>query len=322
MPAPIPLLRLLSADHFISGALIAEQLGISRASVSNALADAEQYGIALERRHGLGYRLASPIEWLDAASIRAGLPADSALQVEIVDRIESTNRALLADPRHGRVLTAEWQEGGRGRLGRKWLGALGGSLLFSVAWSFPGGLAQLAGLPLAVGASLAETLAARGVNHIGLKWPNDLLLPEGKVGGILIEMQGDALGPAQVVIGIGINLSLPSHWQAQLNQPAATLCGAGLAASRNALFAQLLADLESALRRFADEGFSSFRSAWEARHAWRGAEVEARAPDGRVMVGVARGVADDGSLRLDSLDGEILIHTGDISLRKRDESAA
>lgn len=322
MPAPIPLLRLLNSSHFLSGAVIAEQLGISRASVSNALTDAEQYGIVLERRHGLGYRLAQPIEWLEPTTIRAGLRSESVFNIEVVDRIESTNRALLADPRHGRVLAAEWQDGGRGRLGRKWLGALGGSLLFSLAWTFPGGLAQLAGLPLAVGAILAKTLADQGVHGIGLKWPNDLLLPQGKVGGILIEMQGDALGPAQVVIGIGINLALPAHWQAQLDQPSATLQTAGLTLGRNVLLALLLRELEVMLARFAREGFAPFQSEWEARHLWAGIEVEARAPDGRVIAGVARGVAADGALRVQTSDGEILIHAGDISLRKRNEPAA
>jgi len=160
------------------------------------------------------------------------------------------------------------------------------------------------------------------VSEIGLKWPNDLLLPQGKVGGILIEMQGDALGPAQVVVGIGLNLALPAHWQAQLDQPAATLSAAGLRIGRNALLAVLLEALETMFCRFERDGFTPFLPDWEARHAWAGAEVEARAPDGRVLAGQACGVAADGALRLATPAGEILLHSGDVSLRKRHEPAA
>lgn len=311
MPRLIPALRLLDAAHFTSGKTIAERLGVSRASVSTTLARAEEYGIALERRHGAGYRLVRPVEWLDAAAI--ALAPNSALALEIVDQAESTNRALLAAPRHGRVLAAEWQSGGRGRMGRKWHGALGGSLLFSLAWTFPDGPAQLAGLPLAVGAAIARAIEAAGVVGIGLKWPNDLLLPAGKVGGILIEMQGDALGPAQVVIGIGLNLRLPDD---ALDQPAAALENAGLALDRNALFGRILAELEATLVRFAAEGFAPLRAEWEAHHVWQGQSAEVHLPDGSRLPGVIAGVADDGSLRL-SVDGQIrLIHSGDVSLRR------
>ena len=311
MPRLIPALRLLDAAHFTSGKTIAERLGVSRASVSTTLARAEEYGVALERRHGAGYRLVRPVEWLDAAAI--ALAPNSALALEIVDQTESTNRALLAAPSHGRVLAAEWQSGGRGRMGRKWHGALGGSLLFSLAWTFPDGPAQLAGLPLAVGAAIARAIEATGVAGIGLKWPNDLLLPAGKVGGILIEMQGDALGPAQVVIGIGLNLRLPDD---ALDQPAAALENAGLALDRNALFGRILAELEATLVRFAAEGFAPLRAEWEAHHVWQGQSAEVHLPDGSRLPGVIAGVADDGSLRL-SVDGQIrLIHSGDVSLRR------
>ncbi len=311
----IPCLRLLDSGHFTSGEVIAERLGISRASVSNSLSHAEDYGLAVERRHGLGYRVKRPVEWLDHAAIRAALPAESILQIEILEQAESTNRMLLADPRHGRVLVAEWQSGGRGRMGRKWLGALGGSLLFSLAWTFPEGPARLAGLPLAVGAALARAIESAGVSQIGLKWPNDLLLPAGKAGGILIEMQGDALGPAQVVIGVGLNLHLPENL-VPVDQPVAALAGHGLQLGRNALLGRILAELERTLPRFAAEGFAPLRSEWEIHHAWQNQPAEIHMPDGRKLAGTIAGVSDQGALQM-LIDGKLqLIHSGDVSLRK------
>ncbi|WP_273431544.1 biotin--[acetyl-CoA-carboxylase] ligase [Chitinibacter tainanensis] len=326
MTDPIRLLRELDALHFTSGTAIAERLGISRASVSTALAQAEDYGIALTRRTGAGYQLATPIEWLDLHTLNGYLPADTELSITLADTLDSTNRQLLKNPQHGHVLACEWQTGGRGRLGRRWLGALGGSLMFSMAWQFAGGPAQLAGLSLAVGAMVAETLAAAGVRDIGLKWPNDLLLPattgSAKVGGILIEMQGDALGPAQVVIGIGLNLQFPAHWQAELGQSAASLQAAGLALGRNALLAALLSRLECGLRDFAHSGFAPLLPVWESYSAWQGEQVQVLAPTGATQSGVLLGLAADGSLRLGTAAGEQLIHTGDVSLRRANSEAS
>jgi BirA family biotin operon repressor/biotin-[acetyl-CoA-carboxylase] ligase len=320
MTDPIRLLRLLDAQQFTSGAAIAEQLGISRASVSTALAQAEHYGIVLERRSGVGYRLNQAIDWLDADTVEQYLAADSVLNISLSNTLESSNRQLLKNPLHGSVLATEWQTGGRGRLGRRWLGALGGSLMFSLAWQFNGGPAQLAGLSLAVGAIVAQTLREHGVAEIGLKWPNDLLIKQGddfaKVGGILIEMQGDALGPAQVVIGIGLNLAFPSHWQGELDQNAASLHQAGLQCSRNELLGRLLAALEIGLAQFAQAGFAPLRAQWEAFNVWQQQAVKIISPDGSQQHGQLLGLAADGALRLGTEHGEVLIHTGDVSLRR------
>lgn len=322
MTDTIRLLRELDAQQFTSGTVIAERLGISRASVSTALAQAEQYGIVLERRSGAGYQLAQPIEWLDSHTIVPYLAKDTALSISLSNTLESTNRQLIKNPLHGQVLATEWQTGGRGRLGRRWLGALGGSLMFSLAWQFNGGPAQLAGLSLAVGAIVANTLRQLGVAQIGLKWPNDLLIQlsntdeVAKVGGILIEMQGDALGPAQVVIGIGLNIAFPTHWQGELDQSASSLAHHGLQCGRNELFGRLLAALEAGLTTFALHGFTAFLPQWEALNVWQQQMVNIIAPNGQIQSGTLIGLAPDGSLRLLTTEGEKLIHTGDVSLRR------
>ncbi|SFO01362.1 BirA family transcriptional regulator, biotin operon repressor / biotin-[acetyl-CoA-carboxylase] ligase [Formivibrio citricus] len=312
----IACLRQLDADRFISGEVVAEKLGISRAGVSMTLARAEEYGIAIERRHGLGYRLHTPIEWLDPQLVAAGLAPGSALKVSVADSIESTNQALQAKPEHGRVLAAEWQSGGRGRMGRSWQGGIGGSLLFSLAWTFLEGPAQLVGLPLAVGVALARAIHSAGVTELRLKWPNDLLLPAGKAGGILLEMQGDAMGPAQVAIGIGINLRAPQSWNAALDQSSAGLQECGLLLGRNALLGRSLAELEQVLEQFSREGFAPFRSEWEQCHAWQGSECEVRTPDGRQLAGTALGVAEDGALRMQVAEQEKRFYSADVSLRR------
>lgn len=318
MTDTLSILRALSADQYTSGAMLAERFSCSRASISSALSQSEHYGIQLERKHGVGYRLIHPIEWLDAGLATSQLAANTELQIQCCSEIESTNRQLLSLARHGQALAAEWQTAGRGRRGRRWEGEPGGSLLFSLSWQFDGGPSRLAGLPLAVGLSVAETLAAQGVSDIALKWPNDLLLPAdgawAKTGGILIEMQGDALGPSLVVIGIGLNLAPPMH---EIGQPAAGLQAHGLACGRNALLGLLLAGLEKMLHEFASSGFTPAQQiAWERYHAWQQKPVTAYLPDGSVLNGIACGISADGCLRLQGDAGETLLGSGDISLRR------
>ncbi|WP_288842848.1 biotin--[acetyl-CoA-carboxylase] ligase [uncultured Deefgea sp.] len=315
----ISLLRELNAHDFTSGAEIAQRLAISRASVSLGLSKAETYGVHLVRRHGVGYRLEQPIDWLDQTLIEGYLQPDSIAKVVVSNTLGSTNRQLLLDPQHGKLLVTEWQDAGRGRLGRPWMGVLGGSLLFSLAWRFDGGSAQLAGLPLAVGVAVASVLRQAGVTAIGLKWPNDLLLQLhanewAKVGGILIEMQGDALGPSHVVIGIGLNIAQPDA--NQLDQAAASLMSAGLNCGRNELLARLMNQLEITLNQFSQTGFSALRPQWEALHTWPNELLNAIAPNGQIKTGYFAGLSADGSLRLNTPEGESLIHTGDVSLRR------
>src|SRR5262249_57216310 len=129
----------------------------------------------LERVRGRGYRLVDALPFLERDAVIAALgPMAAKLAVEIVDTIDSTNselarRAARVDI-HRRALAAEWQTAGRGRRGRNWTAIAGGSLTFSFGWRFEQGAGHLAGLTLAVGLSLAQSLEAAGLAGIGLKW--------------------------------------------------------------------------------------------------------------------------------------------------------
>ena len=109
---------------------------------------------------------------------------------------------------HRVALAAEWQSAGRGRRGRAWTAIAGGSLTFSLGWKFEQGAGFLAGLSLAVGVAVVRALEAEGFKDVALKWPNDLIHRHLKVGGILIELNGDALGPTTTVIGVGLNVRI------------------------------------------------------------------------------------------------------------------
>ncbi|NCN87976.1 MAG: biotin--[acetyl-CoA-carboxylase] ligase [Gallionella sp.] len=319
-PLTFALLRLLADGAFHSGQTMAAQLGTSRASVHNALREVGMYGLDLHRVRGRGYRLAHPLHWLDEALIKQQLDAGTVVRLEIVEHTSSTNAMLLQravlGAASGSVLAAEWQSAGRGRLGRAWQAGLGDALTFSLLWRFDGGLGGLSGLSLAVGVAVLRALDEIGVREAGLKWPNDVLLGAGKLAGILLEAQGDMLGPSAVVIGVGLNLRVPATARAVIDQPVSDLVTAGVAAeARSRVFGILLKHLLRVMEEFSARGFAALREEWEAHHAFRQREVKLSLPDGTSMVGWVCGVTDEGALRVQTATGERVFHAGEISLR-------
>ena len=315
------LLRQLADGEFHSGEMLARQFGVTRATVHNALHGVDTFGLTLYRVRGRGYRLARPLQWLDAGLVRERLAASGeSLHIDILDHAVSSNALLLQRSAQGAasgsVLAVEWQSAGRGRLGRTWHAGLGDALTFSLLWRFESGLAALSGLSLAVGVAMMRALHELGVAGVALKWPNDLLLIDGKLAGILIEAQGDMLGPSAVVIGIGLNLHLPEEQRRHIGQAASDLAGLGMPVpERNHLLAVSLKHLASVLREFASEGFAPLRTEWESSHRFQQQAVKLALPDGTHIAGVALGVTDTGELRLATGHGERLFNAGEVSLR-------
>ncbi len=314
-------LRLLADGEFHSGEVLAKQLGVSRASVNNALQGIEQFGLVLFSVRGRGYRLVEPIAWLDAASVRAELKTPHIFNIDIVDSAASSNSMLLQRAAQGmpsgNVLAVEWQSAGRGRLGRTWHSGLGNALTFSLLWRFNFGLSALSGLSLAVGVAVMRAFNKLNVQGVGLKWPNDVLNSEGKIAGILIEAQGDMLGPSAVVIGIGMNLRLPSAVAQRIDQPVSDLAQIMKALpERNHLLALLLQELAEMLSQFSVHGFAPLRDEWESYHLFQNRSVKMHMPDGTKIEGVVLGVTQSGALRVETQNGLQEFNAGEISLRE------
>lgn len=242
------------------------------------------------------------------------------LAIEVVAQTGSTNADLL-----GRIgmltcptlLVAELQTAGRGRAGRSWHATPGAALTFSLAWKFTTTVSGLAGLPLAVGVAIAETLAALNID-VRLKWPNDILRNGNKLAGVLIETASvkDPPGGVWAVIGIGINMMVSAEMAKQIDRPVADLSQEGL--DRNRLLAALADALPEALIEFDRTGFATFASRWNQMHAYAGQEV-AITEQGRVLQqGKAVGVDHIGRLLLNTKSGEVAITAGDVSLRARE----
>jgi BirA family biotin operon repressor/biotin-[acetyl-CoA-carboxylase] ligase len=322
-PLGFALLRRLSDGQLHSGEALAAATGVTRARVSQILRASESAGFTLERVRGVGYRLVDPVPFLDRDAIVAALgTAASRLKIEVADSVDSTNTELLRratrDTVDAQVLVAEWQTAGRGRRGRGWTAVAGGSLTFSLGWRFEQGAGFLAGLSLAVGVALGRALDAAGFKEVQLKWPNDLVYGHCKIGGILIEISGDALGPALAVIGVGLNVRLPAAARHDIAQPVTDLAAIDRerALDRNRLLAFILAELYSVLERYARDGFVPFVAEWQRRHALQKKPVRVLLPDGRVAAGEVVGVDASGALVLDQRGRRIRFVSGEVSLRR------
>ncbi len=305
-----------------SGAELARGIGVTRAAVWKRIEALRAAGVDIQASPGQGYALARPLQLLDAAALRTALSPAARRELaglDVLFETDSTNAVALREPpptRGTHAWLAERQTAGRGRRGRGWASPLGAHVYLSLSRRFDGGVAALQGLSLAVGVAVAEALHGLGYPQVGLKWPNDLLADGRKLGGILVEVGGDAAGPMRVVVGIGLNVAMPPAAGAAVDQPwtdLATLAGA--MPSRQAVAAALLDALLPMLARFEQDGLAPFLEAWPRYDVLAGRPVRLH-EGGRVLDGIALGLAADGALRLRGDDGsERQVHAGEASLR-------
>lgn len=316
-----PILRLLADGQFHSGEAIARHFNVTRATVWNALRDADSLGIQLFSVRGRGYRLPRPLQLVDAEGVRQAMGEHAGRFVlEVHDQLESTNSHLMrlaaGDAGSGTCVVAHLQTAGRGRRGRAWHAGLGNSLTFSLLWRFDCGVAVLSGLSLAVGVALRRALAELGAAQAVLKWPNDVLLAQKKLAGILIELHGDMEGPSSAVIGVGINLNLCDALRSRIDQPPAALYDVlPRTVTHDAVLAAMLRHLGEVLDAFAQHGFNGLREEWAAAHGFHGQPVRMHMPDGSICEGTVSGVSETGALLLETPQGTQHFAAGEISLR-------
>ncbi|GAB4359187.1 MAG: bifunctional biotin--[acetyl-CoA-carboxylase] ligase/biotin operon repressor BirA [Immundisolibacter sp.] len=323
MPPPsvtrLALLRALADGVWHRGSELAQRLGISRAAVSKQAQSLALWGAPVSTRRTHGYRLDGGLDLLHADRLKQLLhgvvPADG---IELFDSIPSTNSHLMARIAAGDrpvVCLAEHQSAGRGRRGRHWHSPYGRNLYVSVAQRYEDGPAVLAGLSLAIGAALAQLLAGLGVAQLHLKWPNDILCASGKLGGILIELQGDTQGPCWAVAGLGLNVNMLTAEGGGIEQAWNSLARAsGRTWDRTALAAQVVTTIYQVMRAFPTTGLEAWRATYARFDGLAGQVVQVDWAGERVD-GVVCGIADNGALLLDCAGHRRQIWGGDVSVR-------
>ncbi len=316
-------LQMLAPGNLLSGEFIGNQLGISRMSVSKAIKGLSKQRLEIASVPGRGYRLQSPVQLLDKKIIRSALceNGSTGCQIEILQEIDSTSDYLLeqSDKRdiNRHVCLAECQCNGRGRRQRGWYATAYRNIALSMGWDFNDGMAGLTGLGIAAGVSIVSTLHKAGYDReIGLKWPNDIVWNNRKLGGLLIDVRGETDGPCLVVLGLGLNLALSEEDQQTIDQPCVSLEQiSNDKIDRNALVTGMIKTLAELFEAYPSSGFERFQQLWAGYDRLFGREVRV-IKGGTSFSGVAMGIDETGALLLD--EGKETFSkflSGDVSLR-------
>jgi BirA family biotin operon repressor/biotin-[acetyl-CoA-carboxylase] ligase len=325
------LITLLADGAWHTGVRLGAALGLSRAAIWKQIRALRSTGLEIvtDRRHG--YRLDAPLQLLDADAIRALLEprvraALARLDVLLITGSTSERLASIPAPQPGMVFacTAEYQSGGRGRRGRRWFSPLGRGLCLSVSWCYEVAPRDLAALGLVVGVAVAEALSALVPDDaVRLKWPNDIVVEGGKLGGILVDVAGETGGPLRVVIGIGVNVRASPGLALEVDADGGALRPATLSAlvpgreiGRNQLAACLLNALCRNLDEFAFSSFAAFAPRWRARD-WLLGQAVSISSGSQILNGIASGITDDGALLI-NVDNQLRpVFSGDVTLRRQ-----
>lgn len=264
---------------------------------------------------------------IDSSILARCLPAHlQHIAIECVSETRSTNTDLLNTVKHilpGQhhpiLRQAARQTAGRGRLGRTWLGDANKMLTFSLAWPFTLPLKQLYGLSVVCGIALIQALTAdlvlQQAQRLKLKWPNDVLLDEKKMAGVLIETANISADQSWAVIGIGINYHYDSQLEKLLDRELAGLDQLRCDLDLTTLLARCVTALAGQLKLFAAQGFQPFMSVWPHYDAYFGKQIDVYDGQTQLACGVAKGVDSRGQLLLQTERGLEAFMLGELSLR-------
>ena len=305
---------LLADGQFHSGTELAEILGVSRSAICKQFKGLSELGIQHSAVSGKGYRLDYALELLDVTTITQLLNQDHQnliSKLEIHDSLNSTNSYLVDYAQQqaalGFVCFAEHQSAGKGRRGRTWVSPYGSNLYMSILWRFhQGGIAATAGLSLAIGIAVIRALKQHQIHDVGLKWPNDIYSQGKKLGGILIEVSGEADGPCSAVIGLGLNLFLPTSEAQTITQAWTDLTKVTgtVSVSRNQLAATLLSHILDIVNGFETVGIQAYLDEWRSYDCLQGQAATLYIGQQQID-GIVQGIDDNGLLLIKRTEGTI-----------------
>lgn len=318
------LIKILADGKYHSGTELGNQFGVTRAAIGQSIKKIEQnFGLSIFGVKGKGYRLSNALDLLDDNALRSHLNKQTLKQVnqcEIYFDIDSTNHYLntksVEGALSGYVVLAEQQSSGQGRRGRSWVSPFGCNIYLSVLWRFQLGPAQLGGLSLFIAVAVVRVLQQLGVEDAGVKWPNDIYWQNKKLAGILLEVRGEASGPSAVVVGVGLNVTMPTEYDNEITQEWVNLENIlQTKVDRNRLAALLINSLFDVLNN-AVENQQSLLNEWQSMDILKNKEVEVLFAD-KAIQGKALGITKEGALRLLRGNKEIICHSGDVSIRRK-----
>jgi BirA family biotin operon repressor/biotin-[acetyl-CoA-carboxylase] ligase len=323
MESRVKLLQQLADGGFHSGEALARQFGVTRAAIWKQIKSLDRdWDLRIEAHPGKGYRLAEPLELLQAPQIARHLSASSWQRIprlHIHQTIDSTNTWLMQQAAHGAasgtVCLAEQQTAGKGRHGRQWVSPFGRNIYLSLLWRFPQAPVELSGMSLAAGIGVLRSLKQIYCAEAGLKWPNDILWRNRKLAGLLLEVTGESAGPSHLVIGLGLNVRMGAYGQA-VDQPWVDLASIPQTRtiSRNQLVAVLLENLLDVIAEYEQAGLANLRAEWDRHDLCKGRQVVVRNAK-QVYHGEHQGIDESGGIRVKVAGRVKTFLSGEVSLR-------
>jgi BirA family biotin operon repressor/biotin-[acetyl-CoA-carboxylase] ligase len=256
---------------------------------------------------------------LHSQRIKSGLSAQSQSllnQIHVFKELDSTNNWLLENKGCMDVCLAEKQIAGRGRRGRSWSSPETGNIYLSLSWCFNDIPEYFPLISLLTGVAVCEVLQSQGLQGHGLKWPNDILVKEKKLAGILVETSGSL---QRVVIGIGLNLS--SCQQDNIDQPWCSLDDVmDCVPSREDLVIAIIDQVVSWLLRLDTLSFNEFNQHWDDWDITVNRDVSilqhVSGGAGQTINGIAKGIDQQGCIMVQLSDGTLQSYfSGEVSLR-------
>ncbi|HGN0870433.1 BirA family biotin operon repressor/biotin-[acetyl-CoA-carboxylase] ligase [Providencia alcalifaciens] len=321
MSIPLQVIDILADGQIHSGEQLGERLGMTRAAINKHIKTLRSWGLDIQTVTSKGYQLPSQINLLSKERIEQYV-TDSNVIVEPV--IDSTNQYMLDRIPHlqsGDTCLAEYQSAGRGRRGRQWISPFGCNLYLSTYWKLEQGPAAAIGLSLVVGIVIAETLNKLCGNKVKVKWPNDLYMNDKKLAGILVELTGKTGDAAHIIIGVGINIGMSKNIikkEETINQAWSALIDEIENIERNELAGNIINSLKESLHIFEKQGLKPFLSRWFELDNFLDRKVKLLIGND-IVVGVERGINEQGALLLQKENGELIPYIGgEISLRSNE----
>ncbi len=306
---------------FVSGQEIADASGVSRTAIWKHIQTLRTRGYKIESYTKKGYRL------LDSPDLLSPLEMENLIQTHYMgstyrymERVDSTNavakKLAQEGAKEGTVVVAEEQTGGKGRINRGWSSPYGKGVWFSVILKPPFPPYEAPKCTLMAAVALVKAFRSVGLDTVGIKWPNDILVGTKKMVGILTEMQASMEAIHYIVIGMGVNVSVTQDDLPEAVKDIATsFTMEGVEVSRRHLLATMLDYLEKQYEKVLDEGFDSTLQEWRELSITLGREVQVREPD-HTYTGFAEDIDKDGSLLVRLPNGDITkIIAGDVSIR-------
>lgn len=312
------------SGQYVSGEYLSKCLGVTRAAIWKRIAALRKEGYLIEASTKKGYRLNQNFGAFGKHAIQNALNTVTfGRELKYYEQIDSTNSILkqfAPDAAEGTVVVADSQTAGRGRLGRTWTSEPGKGIWMSILLKPQLHPSEVKTLTLVASIAVCNALESLGIKGLGIKWPNDLLIGEKKVCGILTELSAEVDRVGWVIIGIGLNVNhLEQDFGHELSSIATSLrmnIEGRKTLDRSALTSGIINALEEVYNTYVQNGSCRIAEEWKRWDLTLGNMVCLTTPEGE-LIALATDIMPDGRLVVKKEDGTTLeVLSGEISLKK------